>query len=135
MNANFARTIYHKMTLSWKDKAKYYSYLIARPPPSTLGYIVDESIEQKPSEKDETDISIQIQQGSIKILLHSLLIDMRLNRMYHNYCTDKFLLIFKKKRKTLPKAKKNIMLLMDLQTSFHTLIPTMFHYLPFLSVF
>jgi len=50
------------MTLSWKDKAKYYSYLIARPPPSTLGYIVDESIEQKPSEKDETDISIQIQQ-------------------------------------------------------------------------
>ena len=141
MNANFAWTIYHKMTLSWKDKAKYYSYLIARPPPSSLGYIVDESIEQKPSEKDETDISIQMQQGSIKVLLHSLLIDilitkiMRLNRMYQNYCTDKFLLIFKKKRKTLSLAKKNIMLLMDLQTSFHTLIPTMFHYLLFLSVF
>ena len=60
------------MALSWKDKAKYYSYLIARPPPTSLRNIVDEFIEQKPSEKDETDISIQIQQGSIEIVLHSL---------------------------------------------------------------
>ena len=109
MNANFAWTIYRKMTLSWKDKAKYYSYLIARPPPSSLGYIVDESIEQKPSEKDETDISIQIQQGSIKILLHSLLIDILItkliDRMYQTYYSHKFLLIFKKKRSEILYSK------------------------------
>ena len=60
------------MALSWKDKAKYYSYLIARPPPTSSQYIVDESIGQKPSVKDETDISIQIQQGSIETVLYFL---------------------------------------------------------------
>ena len=68
------------MALSWKDKAKYYSYLIARPPPTSLHHIVDESKEQKTSEKDETDISIKIHQGSIKLVLYSLLIEILIFR-------------------------------------------------------
>ena len=62
------------------------------------------------------------------------------NRISYAECIKRtiltnILLIFKKKRKRLPSAEKNIMLSMELQISFHTLIPTMFHYLLFLSVF
>ena len=73
------------MALSWKDKAKYYSYLVARPPPTSLHYIADESIEQKTSEKDETDISIQIQQGSINLVLYSLFIEILITKTINIY--------------------------------------------------
>ena len=51
------------MALSWVDKAKYYSYLVARPPPTPSRYKAKLPVEQSFANEDQTDFAIQTPQG------------------------------------------------------------------------
>ena len=55
------------MELSWIEKAKYYSYLVARPPPTSTSHINEELVVQKPSDGDDVDFSTQASQGLFEI--------------------------------------------------------------------
>ena len=56
------------MELTWIEKAKYYSYLVARPPSIPTRQIKDEHVVQKPSDRDDIDFSTQVSLGLFEIV-------------------------------------------------------------------
>ena len=56
------------MALSWVEKARYYSYLVARPPSTPKRHVNEELVVNEPSDRDDIDFSTQASLGLFKIL-------------------------------------------------------------------
>ena len=56
------------MELSWIEKARYYSYLVARPPSTPKRHVNEELVVNEPSDRDDIDFSSQASLGLFKIL-------------------------------------------------------------------
>ena len=56
------------MELSWREKARYYSYLVARPPSIPTRHIKEEQDAQKPLDRDDIDFSTHVSLGLFRIV-------------------------------------------------------------------